>query len=61
MARDVDAWLIDLDGTLYKAGLVKLGMAAELLLGGLTVAPVLRRFRPLPGRGRRPSTPAAPT
>src|SRR5690242_3743892 len=42
---DVDAWLIDLDGTLYTAGWVKLGMAAELLLGGLTVAPVLRRFR----------------
>ena len=42
---DVDAWLIDLDGTLYKAGWVKLGMALELLLGGLTVAPVLRRFR----------------
>jgi HAD superfamily hydrolase (TIGR01549 family) len=42
---DADAWLLDLDGTLYTARWVKLGMALELLLGGLTVAPVLRRFR----------------
>jgi HAD superfamily hydrolase (TIGR01549 family) len=42
---DVDAWLLDLDGTLYTAGWVKFGMAAELALGGLNVAGVLRHFR----------------
>ena len=39
------AWLVDLDGTLYHAAPVKLAMAAELALGGLRVAPWLRRFR----------------
>lgn len=42
---DADAWLLDLDGTLYAAPRVKLGMALELVFGGLGVAPVLRRFR----------------
>jgi HAD superfamily hydrolase (TIGR01549 family) len=42
---DVDAWLLDLDGTLYAATWVKFGMALELGLGGLGVAGVLRRFR----------------
>jgi len=42
---DARAWLVDLDGTLYHAGPVKLFMAAELVLGGLRVAPWLRRFR----------------
>ena len=38
-------WLIDLDGTLYKPGLVKWAMAAELLLFGWTALPVIRAFR----------------
>lgn len=40
-----DAWLVDLDGTLYWALGVKLAMAAELGLLGLHKAPRLRRFR----------------
>jgi HAD superfamily hydrolase (TIGR01549 family) len=39
------AYIVDLDGTLYHAAPVKLAMAAELALGGLAVAPWLRRFR----------------
>jgi HAD superfamily hydrolase (TIGR01549 family) len=45
---DHDAWLVDLDGTLYRATPVKAAMAAELLLGGRaawTAMPTLRRFR----------------
>jgi HAD superfamily hydrolase (TIGR01509 family) len=40
-----DAWLVDLDGTLYRAIPVKLAMAAELAVGGWSVARVLRTFR----------------
>jgi putative hydrolase of the HAD superfamily len=40
-----DAWLVDLDGTLYKQRWVRLAMAAELLLLGWSALPVLRRFR----------------
>lgn len=39
------AWLVDLDGTLYRAAPVKLSMAVELALGGWSVVPALRRFR----------------
>lgn len=39
------AWLVDLDGTLYRARWVKLAMAAELLLGGWRAVGTLRRFR----------------
>jgi HAD superfamily hydrolase (TIGR01509 family) len=39
------AWLVDLDGTLYRPTLVKLGMAAELLLFGWSSIATLRRFR----------------
>ena len=39
------AWLIDLDGTLYRALPVKLLMAVELVLGGWRSISVLRRFR----------------
>lgn len=39
------AWLVDLDGTLYRALPVKLGMALELLMSGWGVAAPLRRFR----------------
>jgi HAD superfamily hydrolase (TIGR01549 family) len=38
-------WLVDLDGTLYHPGLVKLAMAAELALFGLREVPVLKAFR----------------
>jgi FMN phosphatase YigB (HAD superfamily) len=40
-----DAWLVDLDGTLYMGRWVKLAMAAELALGGWGAVGVLRRFR----------------
>jgi HAD superfamily hydrolase (TIGR01549 family) len=42
---DHDAWLVDLDGTLYHALPVKAAMAAELLLGGLPAVGTLRAFR----------------
>jgi putative hydrolase of the HAD superfamily len=41
----VDAWLVDLDGTLYTARWVKLAMAAELAILGWTSVGTLRRFR----------------
>lgn len=41
----VDAWLVDLDGTLYTARWVKLAMAAELAILGWTSLGTLRRFR----------------
>lgn len=43
--RTHDAWIIDLDGTLYMPRPLKWAMAAELLLSGVTVVRVLRRFR----------------
>lgn len=42
---EVRAWLVDLDGTLYRPGPVKLRMALALVLGGARVVPTLRRFR----------------
>jgi HAD superfamily hydrolase (TIGR01549 family) len=42
---DFDAWLLDLDGTLYRARWVKIMMAAELALDGFRAARSLRRFR----------------
>jgi HAD superfamily hydrolase (TIGR01509 family) len=39
------AWLVDLDGTLYKPTLVKLAMGLELLLFGASAIKTLRRFR----------------
>ena len=39
------AWLIDLDGTLYRSRPVKLAMAVELLTGGPEVWRVIREFR----------------
>jgi HAD superfamily hydrolase (TIGR01549 family) len=39
------AWLVDLDGTLYAPAPVKLLIAAELAVGGWAAAKVLRRFR----------------
>jgi len=40
-----DAWLVDLDGTLYAQRWVRLAMAAELALFGWTQVAILRRFR----------------
>ena len=43
--RTHDAWLIDLDGTLYAPGPVKWAMAGELALLGLGAVRILRQFR----------------
>jgi FMN phosphatase YigB (HAD superfamily) len=43
--RRYDAYLVDLDGTLYRARGVKLAMAAELALFGWRAIRTLRRFR----------------
>jgi FMN phosphatase YigB (HAD superfamily) len=40
-----DAWLVDLDGTLYTARWVRLAMAMELSLFGWAAVKTLRRFR----------------
>lgn len=40
-----DAWLVDLDGTLYYPYPVKLAMALELMLFGAPAIAALRRFR----------------
>src|SRR6185312_8870055 len=40
-----DAWLVDLDGTLYSHLPVKISMAAELAFMGWSVASTLRTFR----------------
>jgi len=42
---EYDAWLVDLDGTLYSALWVKLAMAAELALFGWSATKILRQFR----------------
>ncbi len=39
------AWLVDLDGTLYRPLPVKLAMGAELLLAGRAHLPAIRAFR----------------
>lgn len=43
--REHDAWLVDLDGTLYAQAPVRLAMAAELALLGWGAVRVLKRFR----------------
>ncbi len=43
--RTHDAWLIDLDGTLYASKPLKWAMAAEVAFLGLPVMSILRRFR----------------
>ncbi len=45
MAREHDAWLVDLDGTLYSQPPVRLAMAAEVALFGWSSLAVLQRFR----------------
>jgi HAD superfamily hydrolase (TIGR01549 family) len=42
---EAKAWLVDLDGTLYRPGAVKLAMAVELLLCGWSAVKVLKPFR----------------
>lgn len=42
---DPKAWLVDLDGTLYRAGWLKLAMCAELLFWGPRSISVVRTFR----------------
>ena len=44
-APKYDAWLVDLDGTLYWNTGVRLAMAVELAVGGWRVAGRLKRFR----------------
>lgn len=39
------AWLVDLDGTLYRATYVRMAMAAQLAMGHWRAVPVLRAFR----------------
>lgn len=57
MDRQHDAWLVDLDGTLYQARLVQLCMLGELLLGGWSALGTLRRFRSEHERLRRLAEP----
>ncbi|MEZ4222403.1 MAG: HAD family hydrolase [Polyangiaceae bacterium] len=45
MSETHRAWLVDLDGTLYRARPVKLRMALALAVGGWGVVGVLRKFR----------------
>lgn len=45
MKRAHDAWLVDLDGTLYAARPVRLAMLFEVALGGWSALTTLRRFR----------------
>jgi len=45
VALEHDAWLVDLDGTLYSAQPVKLALAVELAVLGLGAVGTLRRFR----------------
>lgn len=45
MNDQYDAWLLDLDGTLYRPGPVKRMMTLELLVSGWPVIQTLRRFR----------------
>jgi len=45
MTAQYDAWLVDLDGTLYTQRWVKLAMAVELVLLGRSAIKTLRQFR----------------
>jgi len=56
-----DAWLVDLDGTLYRATPLRMLMAAELALCGWSAIRVLRRFRQEHERLRHEREPAAST
>ncbi|MCB9588012.1 MAG: HAD-IA family hydrolase [Polyangiaceae bacterium] len=44
-SREYDAWLVDLDGTLYRPKPLKLMMALSLVLFGFRHVKLLRRFR----------------
>jgi FMN phosphatase YigB (HAD superfamily) len=56
---DPEAWLVDLDGTLYRPTPVKAAMAAELIIGGWGALPTLRRFRQAHETLRRTGHPGA--
>jgi FMN phosphatase YigB (HAD superfamily) len=43
--RNHDAWLVDLDGTLYQAKPLKLVMAAQMAFAGPKALRIVRRFR----------------
>lgn len=45
MEREHDAWLVDLDGTLYAARPVRAAMLLELAFSGWSALRTLRRFR----------------
>lgn len=45
LSAEHDAWLVDLDGTLYRQGPVRLAMAAELLLLGPHRIRAIKQFR----------------
>ena len=55
------AWLLDLDGTLYRATPLRLLIAAELALGGWAAIGILRRFRQEHERLRHCPEPAGST
>jgi len=54
---DHEAWLVDLDGTLYHPIPVKAAMALELMFGGARAVPTLRRFRELHEMVRKDGVP----
>lgn len=53
-----EAWLVDLDGTLYRPLLVKLAMGASLLLGGRKALPAIKAFRAAHEKVRAQDLPA---
>ncbi len=59
--RTHDAWLIDLDGTLYVPVPVKWAMAGELMLLGVRAVPILRQFRREHELLRRKEPPCEPS
>jgi HAD superfamily hydrolase (TIGR01549 family) len=56
-----DAWLVDLDGTLYTSPPVKLALAAELVVSGRSALATLRRFRSEHEHLRRTQADATPS
>ena len=59
--RTHDAWLVDLDGTLYVPTPVKWAMAGELVLFGRGAIRILRQFRQQHERLRRQDTSFEPS
>jgi phosphoglycolate phosphatase/putative hydrolase of the HAD superfamily len=44
-SENYDAWLVDLDGTLYHPGFIKLAMAVEIAISGWRAMSTIRAFR----------------